>query len=979
MWIEGIEIENFGGISNRVVKFRRDRLNVVVEPNEFGKSTLAEAIWAVLYDYPSGRTTEDRLKGRDARKPLGGGVFKACVDIIWKDRMLRIVRDFSSRTVRVFDRGNSDVEVTNEFLSGANKDEVGAKLTGLSRELFQNTCFVGQRDLSENVLGESSRDLASVLQSLADCSGSSTTSATAIGVLDEALAKFNYDNSRGRIDRFVTELEQKQDDLKSFIQQLEAQKQSVSAELQRVEQLDIQIAEKAGHSKVEEYFELCMQEADLDGRLIKAQERLVQFGELRQQFAGVMQYENFPADREKSVEELWTRRISRQIDYARMRDELQNGERSLQEKKKQIVESWKGMSEFAYEDAQTILSLGRSMQTCLSELSDAKQKREAEKKRLIEAGIEIDGLSGVRKTLLNLDAREVDDAYAYNAQIKGSKDQIQECERAVWRARMIAQEIEEQRKTSVATWRGTMHALILFFIILACVVGAAFTMRATVGDGMFYAGVGLLIGTIIGVIAVASLISVASRTRQGDYAQAKEDEEKQSALGQELHTKIMGLEVRLEDLARKVGVSSGAELVKQIQEYGSTAAQLKELDLFEQIISSRMSQLVKLKEDLEPHFKKADRMLGQITPDDASKLASDINGYHDEMRSLDSTISLLEHKRSELQFLSEELREIEAGLKDQFSFARLAAPENLEQSYEEFGQSLVGYKRYLEIQADMDRMAQDFSGELTVENLQADIQKLQNQRDQIFNRMQQIMAEHPNVADMPIPDPGSAGILPASTSIDDLQTERNDLTVHIRAVTSQYDEKYLDTVEQLESVERDLQWLKRTKQSLELARKLFSQFSDETHSHWSSGLNQVSRDMLENLNLGFDTLSFDKEFRLTARKRGSTEPLQAANISSQLSSGTREQLHWLARMAVVRFLSNDMPLPIILDEPFCEADDERFSKMMNMLIDNVMQDHQIIVFSCHQGRHRWLMENLEEDRRDRINECRLEDLLPVGT
>jgi uncharacterized protein YhaN len=84
-------------------------------------------------------------------------------------------------------------------------------------------------------------------------------------------------------------------------------------------------------------------------------------------------------------------------------------------------------------------------------------------------------------------------------------------------------------------------------------------------------------------------------------------------------------------------------------------------------------------------------------------------------------------------------------------------------------------------------------------------------------------------------------------------------------------------------------------------------------------------------------------------------------------------------MAVVRFLSNDMPLPIILDEPFCEADDERFSKMMNMLIDNVMQDHQIIVFSCHQGRHRWLMENLEEDRRDRINECRLEDLLPVGT
>jgi len=126
MWIERLELIGFGNLGGRKIEFKPDKLNVVVEPNEFGKSTIADAIWAVLFDFPTHqKKSDERLKEREARKPLAGGTYKACLDVVHKGRPLRLVRDFEERTLRVFDRGEADREVTSEFLSGPNKDEIG--------------------------------------------------------------------------------------------------------------------------------------------------------------------------------------------------------------------------------------------------------------------------------------------------------------------------------------------------------------------------------------------------------------------------------------------------------------------------------------------------------------------------------------------------------------------------------------------------------------------------------------------------------------------------------------------------------------------------------------------------------------------------------------------------------------------------------------------------------------------------------------
>ena len=124
------------------------------------------------------------------------------------------------------------------------------------------------------------------------------------------------------------------------------------------------------------------------------------------------------------------------------------------------------------------------------------------------------------------------------------------------------------------------------------------------------------------------------------------------------------------------------------------------------------------------------------------------------------------------------------------------------------------------------------------------------------------------------------------------------------------------------------------------------------------------------MGLDYDEIRFDDELSLIARRKSDNQEFDAQEIMSRLSIGTKEQLHWVARLIVARYLSAEHNLPIIMDEPFSEADDERFLKMMRFLVENVAKDHQIILFSCHKQRHAWLRSQLEEAEKGRLLFCR---------
>ncbi len=57
MWIERIELAGFGSVVGEQIDFASNKLNLLVEANEFGKSTMATAVWGALFDFPDGLTS----------------------------------------------------------------------------------------------------------------------------------------------------------------------------------------------------------------------------------------------------------------------------------------------------------------------------------------------------------------------------------------------------------------------------------------------------------------------------------------------------------------------------------------------------------------------------------------------------------------------------------------------------------------------------------------------------------------------------------------------------------------------------------------------------------------------------------------------------------------------------------------------------------------------------------------------------------
>jgi uncharacterized protein YhaN len=90
------------------------------------------------------------------------------------------------------------------------------------------------------------------------------------------------------------------------------------------------------------------------------------------------------------------------------------------------------------------------------------------------------------------------------------------------------------------------------------------------------------------------------------------------------------------------------------------------------------------------------------------------------------------------------------------------------------------------------------------------------------------------------------------------------------------------------------------------------------------------------------------------------------------------QMHLIARLIMTRFLSQESGLPLILDEPFNEFDDERFLKFMQFLLEKFPANNQIIIFSCHRIRHQWLLSQLNDGQKARLAFARRTSLRPVA-
>ncbi|TME84908.1 MAG: hypothetical protein E6I47_02115 [Chloroflexi bacterium] len=148
MRLTRIEIEGFGTLQGMELRFG-PTMNLVVGPNEAGKSTLQEAIVTGLYGLQSGDRAHSALVERaDRWRPWQGGNFGLALEVVLEDgTQLRVERDLDAETVRVFDV-STGAELGDRFDHDASGGlQVGRQLLGVSRDIYTNTACISRSEV----------------------------------------------------------------------------------------------------------------------------------------------------------------------------------------------------------------------------------------------------------------------------------------------------------------------------------------------------------------------------------------------------------------------------------------------------------------------------------------------------------------------------------------------------------------------------------------------------------------------------------------------------------------------------------------------------------------------------------------------------------------------------------------------------------------------------------------------------------------
>lgn len=958
MWIDSIEYLGFGSIIGEKIQFEKDKLNLVIEPNEFGKSTMAESVWAILYGLEYGQNSQadkEAFKPWETQAPYAG-----IIDLSVSDKNLRIIRNFDDGSFQVLDRDSQD-DITSEYVDSDNTDSLGYRLTGMTRELFRNTCLLGQRHLDEHHAG-GNLELRDDLKSLADSSKPGSTSISATDIIQEALNKYPCEQGLKPIEEVIADLEYKKTGLINKIEALDNEKTEVSGWLSELSDIDIKLKGKSSGAMEVEFNNLKIKKIKLEEQREGFKDRKSSRDKIEQRLLELSTKTPLAEESLKSLREMWTRRESRIQDLTNLSQDSKPGQEEYELIEQQLSQNYPNFDKFQFEEVNIISTLAVSMYNLRRELESDRHELQA------TTGTRLNNLIDSENALTNqekgptLSQEELEEARSYSSLMVAFNEQLADSKKRLQEAEFSRGDIEEKQKSNrlgnFAKGAGC------FILMAACFMISNFDMPNVIKG--FPVGIALL-SLIVGFVLVGKGINY-KRFMFEELESAQNEEQKIKKVFKQSTTKVANLESTLSTYATKAGLGTKEELVEMLQKASSVEELHDEQVSKENLIKTKEQQLKKLEADLTYYFDKIERKVEQVDSQRAMDLSQDIKQYFEERTRLDEQFAEIKTTRKQMDFLEAEVNDIEDQIRPLLDVSGLDQVSDLDDLAQEIEELVSIVNEREGLNDELSKIEYDMSG---YEQVVSSEVQLQAQITEINDQIAEMILQNPDLANCPEPDPDNppTAVIPWGDSEEDkeaLRKSKEEITVKIRTQTSNRDSNYLPLTEELATLEHELVCAKRAKLALELAKSKLQESSSKTYEDWSIKLNESAAELVGELNGDFESLSFDSDLNITLKLKGMSEPLESKDIKRKLSTGVKEQVHWLARMALTRFLSKKEALPIILDEPFSEADDDRFLKTMQFLIGSGINSNQIIILSCHKQRHAWLETQLSDEEKNRL-------------
>jgi energy-coupling factor transporter ATP-binding protein EcfA2 len=149
-----------------------------------------------------------------------------------------------------------------------------------------------------------------------------------------------------------------------------------------------------------------------------------------------------------------------------------------------------------------------------------------------------------------------------------------------------------------------------------------------------------------------------------------------------------------------------------------------------------------------------------------------------------------------------------------------------------------------------------------------------------------------------------------------------------------------ETNEKIEDHKKRLNVLNRKAQAALMLSEVLNKHKESAEKNYSIHFAKFLNDLAKSF-YGTDVeFEVSESFRILSRRIGSTR----VNVAD-LSTGAKEQLAILIRLALTQIVQVGEPFPVILDDEFAHSDPDRIA-MMNNIFSDFGDDQQFIMLTC---------------------------------
>lgn len=374
MRLRRVSIDGYGRFNGHELEFEPG-LQVIIGPNERGKSTLRAFIGDMLYGQRRALAQEDFDDTRDLRVPwqnpdrYGGRLIYTLDD----GREIEVVRDFAPgrESVQVLDRSNGR-EITDEYERTRGGEPAFALAhLGLSKEVFLGTATISHLTLEEIADGEAMDRIRERLLALADSGCEAFSSQTALECLK---ARIDAIGRTGAFHRPLPRARQRLDEVNREYREVLKAREEIAA----VEELRRAALEQcAGHREHREAIEEELRVLDAyerAKRLEEAESLLARIQTATQHCFTLASVREFPLGQMPEVQRAETRLATAQVQLKRTQEQLADAQRQFDTECRRLGGVGDGPSKEIDADQETrlgeVMAMIQNLRERLSEADD---------------------------------------------------------------------------------------------------------------------------------------------------------------------------------------------------------------------------------------------------------------------------------------------------------------------------------------------------------------------------------------------------------------------------------------------------------------------------------------------------------------------------------------------------------------------------------------------------------------------------------